>query len=80
MSSTDERTPTPLGLGVWIVSAAAVLAAGLVLHALFPRYQLSPHGVNSDAVVVFDRWTGQFQRATYSPDGEPRTSSVVRPF
>jgi hypothetical protein len=80
LSSTDERTPPPLGLGVWIVSAAAVLAVGLVLNALFPRYELMSHGASGDAVVVFDRWTGQFQRATYGADGEPRASSVVRPF
>jgi hypothetical protein len=80
LSSTDERTPPPLSLGVWMVSAAAILAAGIVLHAFFPRYELTPHGSSGDAVVVFDRWTGQFQRAIYGPDGEPRASSVVRPF
>lgn len=80
MSSIDDRTPAPVGLGLWILSAAAVLAAGLVLQALFPRYELTTHGTTGDAVVVFDRWTGQFQRATYSADGEPRTSAVVRPF
>jgi hypothetical protein len=77
LSSTERPA---LNVGVWIVASAAVLAAGLVLHALFPRYQLSAHGSNGDAVVVFDRWTGQFQRATYGADGEPRASSVVRPF
>lgn len=80
LSSIEERGGTPLGLGVWIVMSAAVLAAGLVLHALFPRYELTSHGADGGAVVVFDRWTGQFQRATYGADGEPRTSSVVRPF
>lgn len=69
-----------MGLGAWIVFAAGVLAVGLVLQSLFPRYELTPHGTNGDAVVVFDRWTGQFQRATYGADGEPRASSVVRPF
>jgi hypothetical protein len=80
LSSIDERSPAPLSLGLWILSAAAVLAAGLVVQALFPRYELTTHGVTGDAVVVFDRWTGQFQRATYGADGEPHTSSVVRPF
>ncbi|HUE84869.1 MAG TPA: hypothetical protein VMO26_02220 [Vicinamibacterales bacterium] len=66
--------------GVWMVAAATLLALGLVLHALFPRYALTPHGSDGEAVVVFDRWTGQFQQATYGPDGEPRMTSVVRPF
>jgi hypothetical protein len=79
LSSTETPASKPLSLGTWILCAAAVLAAGLVLHALLPRYQLTPHG-SGEAVVVFDRWTGQFQRATYGDDGEPRISSVVRPF
>lgn len=80
MSSIDEPTTSPLSLGVWMISAAAILAAGIVLQALFPRYELTAHGTSGDAVVVFDRWTGRFQRATYGADGEPRASSVVRPF
>ncbi len=65
-------------MGVWIAIAAAALAVGLVAHSLFPRYQLTP--IAGDAVVVFDRWTGAFQRATYGPDGEPRATAVMRPF
>jgi hypothetical protein len=80
LSSIDERPAAPLSLGAWMVGAAAILAAGIVLHAFFPRYELTPSGTDGAAIVVFDRWTGRFQRATYGPDGEPRTSSVVRPF
>jgi hypothetical protein len=65
---------------MWMVSAALVLAVAVLLHAIFPRYELMSHGAGGDAVVVFDRWTGQFQRAIYGADGEPRTSAVVRPF
>ena len=73
-----ETRTSRADLGMWIGIAAAVLALGLVAHSLFPRYELTPHG--GDAVVVFDRWTGAFQRATYGPDGEPRATAVVRPF
>lgn len=79
LSSIDERLPVPFSPGVWLLSAAAVLALGIVLHALFPRYEMTGH-TTGDSVVVFDRWTGQFQRAVYGPDGEPRTSAVVKPF
>jgi hypothetical protein len=65
-------------LGVWLAIAATALAVGLIVQGLFPRYQLTP--LAGDSVVVFDRWTGSFQRATYGPDGEPRASSVLRPF
>ena len=81
MTDTAEMGPgTGTPAGVWVVAAAAIVAAGLVLQALFPRYELIPHGADGSAVVVFDTWTGQFQRATYGADGEPRTSVVVRPF
>lgn len=80
MPADEQRTSAVVGTGVWMISAAAILAAGLVLHALFPRYEFAAHGMSGEAVVVFDRWTGRFQRATYGPDGEPRASSVVRPF
>jgi hypothetical protein len=76
--STPETRSSRPDLGVWIAIAGAALAIGLVAHSLFPRYQLTPVGV--DAVVVFDRWTGAFQRATYGPDGEPRATAVLRPF
>jgi len=65
---------TPADL--WRLLAAGILALGLLLHALFPRYEMLPMG---EGVVVFDRWTGAFQRATYV-DGQPETSQVVRPF
>jgi hypothetical protein len=64
---------------MWLAIAAVALAIGVVLHAAFPRYTIST-GQDGSAVLVFDRWTGQFQRATYGPDGEPRVTSVVKPF
>ena len=65
--------------GFWVAFAAAVIAMAIVLHAALPRYTIST-GPDGSVVLVFDRWTGQFQRATYGADGEPRVSSVVRPF
>jgi hypothetical protein len=64
----------------WSVVAAALITIGLLLHALFPRYTLTTVGQDGAVVFVFDRWTGQFQRATYGPDGEPKVTSVVKPF
>jgi hypothetical protein len=65
---------------VWSLAAAVVLAIGLTLHALLPRYTLTTVGQDGSVVLVFDRWTGQFQRATYGADGEPRVTQVVKPF
>ena len=66
--------------GVWLTIAAVVIAIAVVLHATLPRYTFTAVGPEGTVVFVFDRWTGQFQRATYSPDGEPRVTSVVKPF
>jgi hypothetical protein len=76
----NERTTTPMSVGIWAVVVAAMVAFGLTMHALLPRYAMTTVGQDGAAVIVFDRWTGQFQRATYGPDGEPRVTSVVRPF
>jgi hypothetical protein len=65
---------------VWIAIAAALVAIGTVLHAMLPRYTLTTVGQEGAVVFVFDRWTGQFQRATYGADGEPKVTQVVRPF
>ena len=82
MNTPQTREPRVLGMApaLWGVVAAALIAIGLTLHAMLPRYMLSAVGQDASVVLVFDRWTGQFQRATYGPDGEPRVTSVVKPF
>jgi hypothetical protein len=79
MTESQDAPLMTLGLGAWIVIAAALLSVALVLHALLPRYQATV-GEDGRAVLIFDRWTGQFQRATYGADGQPVTTAVVRPF
>ena len=76
--SSNSVARSRTDVGVWIAIAATALAIGLILHAVLPRYQLTALGTES--VVVFDRWTGAVQRATYGADGEPRATSVLRPF
>jgi hypothetical protein len=80
--SAEQRTSARswTSQGAWIAAAAALLSAALVLHALLPRYTLTTVGQDGAVVLVFDRWTGQFQRATYGPDGAPKVTEVVRPF
>jgi hypothetical protein len=82
MTTAQDRSAARVGgvgLGVWLVIAAAVIAIAVVLHSALPRYAFTT-GQDGSVVLVFDRWTGQFQRATYPPDGEPRVTSVVKPF
>ena len=79
MSTDTVPARSPTGPILWLMSAA-LLAAAIVLHGVMPRYQLTTVGANGDSVVVFDRWTGQFQRVDYQPTGEPRATPVVNPF
>lgn len=57
-----------------------LLALGLILHAVFPRYEWQVVGDRGDVIVVYDRWSGQYQRAEYQPDGEVRANNVFVPF
>jgi hypothetical protein len=80
MSTHADHPPRVAGRPVLWLASAALAAAAIVAHAALPRYELTTVGVNRESVVVFDRWTGQFQRIDYQPDGEPRATSVVDPF
>ena len=82
MSTNPERPDSHAGSlrSVAGLVVFALLAIAVVLHAVWPRYELTTIGVNRESVVVFDRWTGQFQRVDYLPSGEPRATSVVDPF
>jgi hypothetical protein len=64
---------------LWLV-AVSVLALGVLAHALFPRYDWRPVGPDGAAIVVYDRWTGRFQRALYDDKGVLRVMDVFTPF
>ena len=62
----------------WLIIALLALAAALVFHAVFPRYDWSTQ--TNDTVVVYDRWQGRFQRAAFNNDGSLNLSDVFQPF
>jgi hypothetical protein len=63
------------------MSAAIVLVAlAITLHALFPRYDYRVVGEDGRALMIYDRWSGRFQRANYDAAGEPSLTKVVTPF
>ena len=64
-------------VAVWIAVAAVLMALAIGLHGIMPRYEFSSDG---PSVIVYDRWTGRFQRTTYNAQGEPTLTQVVRPF
>ena len=65
---------------VWGYAIAALLAVGLLLHAVFPRYEWRTVGENGAGIVVYDRWSGRFQRAIYDEKGALKVMDVYTPF
>jgi hypothetical protein len=64
---------------VWIAVAMLLLAIAVVLHGILPRYEFRVVE-NGRAIIVYDRWSGRFQRANYDENGNPTLTSVVQPF
>ena len=60
--------------------ALALLAIALVLHAVFPRYEWRSVGDTGAVVVVYDRWSGRFQRAAWDDAGKLKVMDVFTPF
>ena len=50
------------------------------LHALSPRYEWRAVNDSGSALIVYDRWSGRFQRAEYDPSGKVKPMDVYTPF
>ena len=66
---------------ILVIGLLIAIAVGLLAHAFFPRFdwRTVDHG-GSVSIVVYDRWSGRFQRATYSDDGNMTSMGVFTPF
>jgi hypothetical protein len=66
---------------LWKYALLAVIAVGLFAHVLYPRYDWRPvEGGSAVSIVIYDRWTGRFQRAVYSDNGSLNVMGVYTPF
>jgi hypothetical protein len=58
-----------------------VIALGILAHALLPRYDWrevrDPNGIS---IIVYDKWTGRMQRASYDDKGGLNLMGVYTPF
>ncbi len=59
---------------------AGLLALGVILHAVFPRYDWRVVGDEGRVIVVYDRWSGRYQRAVYDEQGNVTPMRVFTPF
>jgi hypothetical protein len=59
----------------------ALLALGLLLHTFFPRYDWKTvDQQGSISVIVYDKWTGRYQRGVYDNSGNLNVMGVFTPF
>lgn len=64
----------------WWWALLGVLLFGMLAHTLFPRYDWRPVSDHGAAIVVYDRWSGRFQRAEYDAAGKVKPMDVYSPF
>jgi hypothetical protein len=64
----------------WFWAVLAVVALGVFAHAFIPRYDWRVVNENGTALVIYDKWTGRFQRAEYDTAGTVKTMQVLTPF
>jgi hypothetical protein len=79
---TTEQRPNrfrDVSPGVLMAAAVILVAAAILVHGVFPRYEFRLIQ-DGHAMVIYDRWAGKFQRANYDENGEPSLSRVVTPF
>ncbi len=62
------------------LAAAALVALGLIVHAVFPRYEWRVIGESGSVIVVYDRWSNFLQRAVYDDQGHVKPMDPFKPF
>jgi hypothetical protein len=83
MAETPSAEPLTLRefpSAVWLTIGALLLAGAIIVQAIFPRYEFQMIGDDGRAMMIYDRWSGQFQRANYDERGEPSLTRVLTPF
>jgi hypothetical protein len=65
--------------GLWALLCAVAIAVAVILHAVLPRYEYQLIQ-NGQAIVIYDKWTGKWQRANYNANGDADLRGVLTPF
>jgi len=69
----DSKNLFAIGVGV-------LLAVGIILHAVYPRYEWRVANAEGTAIVIYDRWGGAFQRAAWSEKGDVTPTQPFKPY
>lgn len=62
------------------IVVGGLIGIGLILHAVFPRYEWRVIGDNGSVIVVYDRWSNYLQRAVYDEQGHVKPNDPFKPF
>ena len=65
---------------VWTLAVGGLLALGLILHAVFPRYEWRTAAEDGSVIIVYDRWANYLQRAVYDDQGRVKPGEPFKPF
>ena len=81
MNTPAARSVLPdLPAALWIFLGAVLTAAAILVHGIFPRYEWRMADTNGNAIIVYDRWAGRFQRAVWQEDGTIKGMALWTPF
>ena len=65
---------------IWKLIVGVLIGAGVILHAVLPRYEWRTVGGDGRVIVVYDRWSNYIQRAVYDDQGHIRPEDPYKPF
>ncbi|HJZ75237.1 MAG TPA: hypothetical protein VKE51_26065 [Vicinamibacterales bacterium] len=64
----------------WWWALLGAIGLGIFAHSFLPRYDWRAVNDSGTALIVYDKWTGRFQRAEYDPTGKIKPMDVFTPF
>lgn len=65
---------------LWKYALVVVIAIAAILHAIYPRYEWRVANPDGTAIVIYDRWDGAFQRATWDDKGDVKPTQPFKPY
>ena len=65
---------------LWKYGIGVLIAVALILHAVYPRYEWRTANPDGTAIVIYDRWGGAFQRASWDDKGNVTPTQPFRPY
>lgn len=65
---------------LWRYAIGLLIAFGLILHAVYPRYEWRTANPDGTAIVIYDKWGGAFQRSSWDDKGNVVPTQPFKPY